>query len=130
MKKINLLLGSMLVIGIVLLSVLLLRDRSSSAVPDYNLQEIREIAWNILDDRAIQTITMKKEEAQIELIEANKISFIPYGEDEKKQIEAIRNSDTTVIKVTFLTEQDGLLGPIVLIIDPEVIEVIGLVPRY
>ncbi|QDH78380.1 hypothetical protein FKX85_04725 [Echinicola soli] len=74
---------------------------------DPDLMEVREIAWNSIDEG-----------------EYGRESVVtPWPEAE------VRTNDGSYA-VTFYTEQDPLLGPIVVYVNVETLEVTGQAPRY
>ncbi|GIP56691.1 hypothetical protein [Paenibacillus woosongensis] len=130
MKKIRI--GAIVVslIIVLFLGISLFLACRSNGVSSLNLHEIRKIAWKSVEKNQYDTITIKWEEARVELIESKDKWIIPITDEQKKKLEQIKKTDSILIAVTFNTEQDGLLGPIVPIIDPKTMEVVGFYPRY
>ncbi|MNJ55429.1 hypothetical protein D3C77_509160 [compost metagenome] len=117
-------------IVVLFLGLSLLLGNRSNEISNLNLHEIRNIAWKSVEKNQYDTITTNWEEARVELIESNDKWIISITDEQKKKLEQIEKTDSILIAVTFNTEQDGLLGPIVPIIDPKSMKVVGFYPRF
>lgn len=130
MRKIRIRVIAVGLIVVLLFGISLFLICRSNGVSSLNLYEIRNIAWKSVESNQYDTITTKWEEARVELIDSKDKWIIPITDEQKKKLEQIKKTDSILIAVTFNTEQDGLLGPIVPIIDPKTMEVVGFYPRY
>lgn len=117
-------------IVVLVFSLSICMGSKSNGISNLNLHEVREIAWKSVENNRYGTITTPWEEARVELIDSKDRSIVPIDNEQRKQLEQLLNDNSTLLAVTFHTEQDGLLGPIVPIINPNTMKVIGFYPRY
>lgn len=122
--------AGLIAVTVLLLGLSLFLGSRSNGVSSLDLHEIRKIAWKSVENNQYDTITTNWEQARVELIESKDKWIIPTTDEQKKKLEQIEKTESILIAVTFNTEQDGLLGPIVPIIDPKSMKVIGFYPRY
>lgn len=107
--------------GVFLLALFLLIGAacSSDAVSHLENEKYRQIAWNDLSDQQKETVIIAVDEAKVN---RNDTYTRPLNENESEEVRAV--------SVTFNTEHDALLGPIVVYIDPETQRVLGQALRY
>ncbi|TFE28944.1 stalk domain-containing protein [Cohnella luojiensis] len=88
-------------------------------------QEYREIAWNNLSAEAKSHLITKKDEAQVSIIASGTGGIMTTTDAQKKRLEEIKAANGHLIEVKYSTDQDALLGPLTLVLDPETKEVLG-----
>ena len=100
---------------------------------DEELMEFRDIAWNDLSNNEIETVIILKEESKIQYATISiKDRIWYYKIDDKNEYSFVltnpnidfRNDQRFVI-VTINTSDDALLGPIIVIIEPNLKQVFG-----
>lgn len=92
---------------------------SSDAISHLEDEQYRQTAWNDLSDQQKETVTTDVDEAKIN---RNDTYTRMLSEDDREEVPAV--------SVTFNTEYDAMLGPIVVYIDPETKEVLGHGVRF
>ena len=85
-------------------------NRDKNPLSESTDLQFRHVAWNFLSEYDRETVTIDWREAAI-------TRDVNWG-----------NQQNT-ISVIFPTTLDALLGPIVVVIDPESLQVLGIVPR-
>ncbi|QMV41774.1 hypothetical protein [Cohnella cholangitidis] len=83
------------------------------------IQEYREIAWKSVPESDKSHLTTKKDEAQVSVIESKDIRLLGTPEGQAKKLEEIQAANGKLVEVTYNTDQDALLGPLKLVLDPE-----------
>lgn len=92
---------------------------SSDAVSNLQDEQYRQIAWNALSDQQKETVITDVDEAKVNRDDTYTRVL---SEDDTEEVQAV--------SVRFNTEDDAILGPIVVYIDPETKEVLGQALRY
>ncbi|QGQ98895.1 hypothetical protein EHS13_30460 [Paenibacillus psychroresistens] len=85
--------------------------------------QFRTIAWAAVEESQKPHVTGNWEEALVSTIIFTDQWLIP-----NKDLSKFKNQE--LVTVNFSTDQDGLLGPIVVVINPVTNEVVGFYPRY
>lgn len=99
--------------------ILLLAGCSSDSFSSLQDTKYRGIAWNELSEQAKETVIIDVDEAKVN---RDGTYIRPHSEGDSEEIPAV--------SVLFNTEDDAMLGPIVVYIDPETKEVLGQAPRF
>lgn len=118
---------NLFVIAVVCSGLILIMTNKSDDFSNFDLQEIREIAWNSIEKSQIPHIKSNKNEAVVSLIDSKDNWIVPINDEQKKELDKIKDLKT-LITVTFNTDRDGLLGPIIAVINPATMKVIGFYP--
>ena len=113
-------------------------DPLSPSYSSEELMEFRNIAWNDLSTSEIETVIISKEESIIQYATiSSKDGIWYYKIDEKNKCTfALTNSnidfrnDQTFVIITINTSDDALLGPIVVILEPNSKQVFGRGTRW
>ncbi|AGA77216.1 hypothetical protein [Echinicola vietnamensis] len=94
-------------LGLFILMILCLGTVSCSNDDEPDLMQVREVAWNSIEEGEFgrESVVTPWQEAEVKTKEGN-------------------------YAVTFYTEQDLLLGPIIVFVNGESLEVTGQAPRY
>lgn len=125
-RKVLLLMNLMVIVGVGIGLILMMTNKSDD-FSNLDLQEVREIAWNSIEKGQIPHITSNKNEAVVSLIDSKDNWIVPINDEQKKELNKIKDLKT-LITVTFNTDRDGLLGPIIAVINPATMKVIGFYP--
>lgn len=91
-------------------------------------QEYRDLAWKQVSDQASH-ITTKKNEAPVQIVAAKDAYVMGSTDEQKKLFEEIQASGGNLVTVTYNTDQDALLGPLVVAFDFESKQFLGYFPR-
>ncbi|XID91174.1 stalk domain-containing protein [Paenibacillaceae bacterium WGS1546] len=93
------------------------------------VEEYRELGWeNMPEDQKPHLLT-KKEDALVAEIDSANLAPLASTDEQKKKLAEIQAAAGKVIEVKYSTDQDALLGPIVMIFDPESKAFLGFLPR-
>jgi len=93
------------------------------------IEEYRELGWkNMPEDQKSHLLT-KKEDAAVAEIDSGNIQLMASTDEQKKILAEIQAENGKLIEVKYSTDQDALLGPIVMIFDPESKAFLGFLPR-
>jgi hypothetical protein len=92
-------------------------------------QEYRELAWSKVPESEKPHLTTKKDEAQVSIIESKNAAIIALTDAQKKKLADIQSVNGHLIEVKYSTDQDALLGPLVLAFDPDTKELLGFFAR-
>lgn len=82
-------------------------------------EEFRLIAWESLSSQEKETVIIDLDEAKVDMDDTYSIVN---SENESEEVPAV--------SVRFNTEDDPILGPIIVYIEPESKEVLGQAPRF
>jgi len=92
-------------------------------------QEFRELAWKSVPAEQKSHLTTKPEEAKVESIDAKSASVLTETEAQKQKLAKLQEANAQLITVTYNSDQETLIGPLVLAFDPDTKEFIGFFPR-
>ncbi|MGO4374100.1 hypothetical protein [Paenibacillus sp. 2TAB19] len=90
---------------------------------DDNKSKYREIAWNTVETEQRKHVIKNWTEADVSTFVYKDQWIVP-----QKDRSHLKNQE--LVRVSFSTDQDGLLGPIVVVINPEDDAIVGYFPRY
>ncbi|WP_372632818.1 stalk domain-containing protein [Cohnella sp.] len=93
------------------------------------VEEYRELGWKSIPKDQKSHVTTKKEDARVEEVDSGNINVMLATDEQKKKLEEIQAVNGKVISVVYSTDQDALIGPIVMIFDPESKAFLGILPR-
>jgi hypothetical protein len=85
----------------------------------------RTIAWNVIEELERNHVVKDWNKSEVSKITYRDQWLIPYKEEMNNKL---KNHE--LITVTFNTDMDGLLGPIIVVINPDTNKVVGFYPRY
>ena len=86
--------------------------------------EFRELSWSQLGEQKSH-VTTKKDEAKVEVIDANGSGLFARTEEQKKLLESIQAANGKLVTVTYNTDQDEILGPLTVVFDLETKALVG-----
>lgn len=91
-----------------------------------DVEAYRELAWKLLSDEQKEHVTTDSDKAQVTQVDAkSSASAIMAAEGQKQLLEDIVAQEGKLIVVTYSTDEDALLGPLKVVIDPQSKEHIG-----
>ncbi len=93
------------------------------------IQEYRELGWKNMPSDQKPHLTTKKDDARVEEVDSGNISVMMSTDAQKKRLEEIQAVNGKLISVVYDTDQNALIGPLVMIFDPETKELLGFLPR-
>ncbi len=93
------------------------------------IEEYRELSWKSMPADQKSHVTTKKEDARVEEVDSAKITVMMSSDEQKKKLAEIQAANGKLISIVYNTDQDALLGPIVMIFDPESKTFLGFLPR-
>ncbi|BBI36245.1 stalk domain-containing protein [Cohnella abietis] len=88
-------------------------------------QQYRELAWSILPTEQKSHLTTKKDDAQVAIIESNNAAIIAVTDAQKKKLAELKAVNAPLIEIKYNTDQDELIGPLQMAIDPVTKELVG-----
>ncbi|MFC5470338.1 stalk domain-containing protein [Cohnella suwonensis] len=91
-------------------------------------QQYRELAWSKLSEDQKKHATTKSDEAVVQVVNAND-GAIMAAEGAQKKLEALRAGNAVLFSVTYNTDQDELIGPLTVVLDPTSKEIVGYFAR-
>ncbi|MBB3112827.1 hypothetical protein FHS18_004929 [Paenibacillus phyllosphaerae] len=94
-----------------------------------SVKEYRSLAWTFVPEEQKSHLTTKQDEAQVVYADANSAGILPADDKQKKALAELAANGSKVIAVTYNTDQDALLGPLTVVINPETKELIGYFMR-
>ncbi|GGG11241.1 hypothetical protein [Paenibacillus abyssi] len=94
-----------------------------------SVNEYRELAWTFVPESEKEHLITKQENAQVDFILAKGAAIVPADDKQKEILADIQSRDGKLITVTYNTDQDALLGPLMIVIHPETKELIGFFQR-
>lgn len=92
-------------------------------------KEFRDLAWSLISADEKPHVKTKQDEAMVESVPAKDAPVFGGNEEQVKKFEAIKAAVGDVITVTYNTDRDELIGPLVLVFDPETKQHLGYFPR-
>lgn len=92
-------------------------------------KEFRDLAWTLISADEKPHVTTKQDEAKVESVPATDAPVFGGNEEQTKKYEAIKAAGGDVITVTYSTDRDELIGPLVLVFDPATKQQLGYYPR-
>lgn len=93
------------------------------------IQEYRELAWKNVPESQVSHLTTKKDEADVSIIDSANAAIMTGTDAQKKRLEEIKAVNGKLIEVKYSTDQDALLGPLILAFDPETKQLLGFFIR-
>ena len=92
-----------------------------------NVNTYRKIAWEAIDEASKKQIIGGYENSEVETVnEPDNTTILPFKAGKGGQINI---SGKTIITVSFHTNIDAMVGPIIIYIDPQSNKAIGTLPR-
>ncbi|MFF2091063.1 stalk domain-containing protein [Paenibacillus sp. NPDC058174] len=79
-------------------------------------QQYRDLAWEKVSDQA-KHIKTKKDEAVVEIVSAQHSGVMASSDEQKKLLAEIKAANGNLVTVTYITDQDELLGPLTAVFD-------------
>lgn len=92
-------------------------------------QEFRDLAWKQLADESKAHVKTKQEEAAVAIVDAKGAPVLPSTDEQKKKFEELQAAGGKLVTVTYSTDQDELLGPLVVAFDRDSKEFVGYFVR-
>lgn len=111
------------------LHYLVVLDAPQSEVAPAAAKEFRELAWTLVPEGEKSHLTTKKDEAKVESVRASDVAIMGTTDAQKKRLEEIKAAGGDVITVTYTTDRDALIGPLVMAFDPDSKELLGFFIR-
>ncbi|GGD76419.1 hypothetical protein [Paenibacillus nasutitermitis] len=105
--------------------IVVLEEQLDSA----SVKEYQNLAWTLVPESQKEHLLTKQDEAQVELISAKEAGIMPADDKQKQILADIQAKDGKLISVNYSTDQDALLGPLVIVINPETKELVGFFIR-
>jgi hypothetical protein len=93
------------------------------------IQEYRELAWKNVPESEKSHLTTKKDEASVSVIDSADAAIMTVTDAQKKKLEEIKAVNGKLIEVKYNTDQDALLGPLVIAFDPDTKQLVGFFQR-
>ncbi|MFB9328441.1 hypothetical protein ACFFSY_21120 [Paenibacillus aurantiacus] len=94
-----------------------------------NAAEFRELGWSFVPKEQQSHLVTKKDEALVSVAPAKAAGVMTTTEKQKQALADLVAKEGKLITVTYSTDQDALLGPLVVVIHPETKELIGFYAR-
>ncbi|MFF2483463.1 hypothetical protein [Paenibacillus sp. NPDC058071] len=91
-------------------------------------QQYRDLAWAQAGEQTSR-ITTKKDEAAVDIVSAKDVAVLGGSDEQKKRFADIQAAGGNVVTVTYNTDQDTLIGPLVIVFDFETKQFVGYFPR-
>ncbi|GIP26380.1 hypothetical protein J23TS9_15100 [Paenibacillus sp. J23TS9] len=79
-------------------------------------QEYRNLAWSQVNAQ-VAHITTKQDEAAVHIVSSKEVGVLPSTAEKKKLLEDVQAASGNVVTVTYNTDQDELLGPLIVVFD-------------
>ncbi|MFC5531104.1 hypothetical protein [Cohnella yongneupensis] len=106
------------------LHYLVLLDAAPSLAPAA-VKEFQDIAWALISAGEKPHLTTKKEEAKVEFIPADGAPLFGGTDAQKKRLEELKAAGGQIVTVTYTTDRDALIGPLVMAFDPDTKQLLG-----
>lgn len=90
----------------------------------YDAAEMKTIAWDSLPEKVKTTVNHPVQQANVVLFKATDPQYALWITS------PAQSGKNPFVAVTFLTVDDGRLGPITIYIDPRSKEIVGHIPRF
>lgn len=111
------------------LHYLVVLDAAQSSVAPAAAKEFRDLAWTLVPDNEKEHLTTKQDEAKVESVPASNTAVMSTTDAQKKRLEEIKAAGGDVITVTYTTDRDALIGPLVMAFDPDTKQLLGFFIR-
>lgn len=111
------------------LHYLVVLDAAQSSVAPAAAKVFRDIAWTLVPDNEKAHLTTKQEDAKVEAVRAADVAILGTTEEQTKRLEEIKAAGGDVITVTYTTDRDELIGPLVMAFDPDTKQLLGFFIR-
>lgn len=89
-----------------------------------------DLAWSNVPETEKLHLTTTKEQAKVALIDSKGAMIIGVTDEQKQFLAGIKDRSVQLITVTYNTDQDALLGPLTVAIDPATMKIVGYFARY
>jgi len=93
------------------------------------IEEYRELSWKNMPEEQKGHLLTKKADATVEEVDSGTIQLLASTDAQKKKLAEIQAANGKLISVAYSTDQDALIGPIILVFDPDTKELLGFMPR-
>jgi hypothetical protein len=93
------------------------------------VKEYRDLAWTFVPQREKAHLITKQDEAQVAIIDAKGAAIMAVNDTQKKFLADIEAENGKLISVNYSTDQDAMLGPLMIVINPETKELVGFFVR-
>lgn len=94
-----------------------------------SVKAYRELAWTLVPEDQKPHLLTKRDEAQVSIIAAKGAAIMPADDKQKQVLADLAAQDGKLISVTYSTDQDALLGPLQIAINPDTKELVGFFIR-
>ncbi len=111
------------------LHYLVVLDAAQSSVAPATAKEFRDLAWPLVSDSEKPHLTTKQDDAKVEAVRAADVSILSKTDEQTKRLEEIKAAGGDVITVTYTTDRDELIGPLVMAFDPDTKQLLGFFIR-
>ncbi|MFC5403552.1 stalk domain-containing protein [Cohnella soli] len=101
---------------------------TSGKIDAATAQQYRELAWSKLSEDQKKHVKTKSDEAIVQVVNANDGAIIA-AEGAQKKLEELRAAGAVLYSVTYNTDQDELIGPLTVVVDPAAKEIVGYFAR-
>ncbi|MBO9600674.1 MAG: hypothetical protein J7559_22980, partial [Cohnella sp.] len=92
-------------------------------------KEFRDLAWTLVPEGEKPHLTTKQDEAKVEAVRAADVAIRGTTDAQTKRLEEIKAAGGDVVTVTYSTDRDELLGPLVMAFDPDTKQLLGFFIR-
>lgn len=93
------------------------------------IAEYRELAWKYVPEEEKDHLITKKEEAGVDLVDANTAMVMPQTDEQKQRFADLQAEGGKLVAVMYNTDQDALIGPLIVALHPETKELLGYFQR-
>lgn len=111
------------------LHYLVVLNADQTSVAPAAQKEFRDLAWSLISADEKPHVKTKQDEAKVELVPAKDAPVFGGDEEQKKLFEAVKAAGGSVVTVTYNTDRDELIGPLVLVFDLDSKKLLGYYPR-
>ncbi|WP_161793346.1 stalk domain-containing protein [Cohnella kolymensis] len=89
-----------------------------------------DLAWSNVPETEKSHLKTSKEQANVSLIDSQGAMIVGLTDEQKQFLAGIKDRSVQLVTVTYNTDQDALLGPLTVVIDPATMKVVGYFARY
>lgn len=111
------------------LHYLVVLEAAPSSVSLAVAKEFRDLAWTLVPENEKPHLTTKKDEAKVDSVRAADAAIMGGTDAQRKRLEEIKAAGGGVITVTYTTDRDALIGPLVMAFDPDSKQLLGFFIR-
>jgi len=111
------------------LHYLVVLDAAHNSVAPAAAKEFRDLAWTLVPENEKAHLTTKQDEAKVEAVRVADVAILGQTDDQKQRLEEIKTVGGEVVTVTYTTDRDELIGPLVMAFDPDTKQLLGFFIR-